>query len=98
VGKAIEGCRRWFFRGWEHDQHARTSAFCGITPPSAEDESTVLAQDLKATNSIGADPWKWLHSDPHLRADRHIVAVSSRLAILVRALANTSPYTLLLRP
>ena len=47
VGKAIEGGRCRLLRGWEHDQHAITPAFCAVTPPSAEGESTILRQDLE---------------------------------------------------
>jgi hypothetical protein len=56
VGKAIENGRRRLLRGREHDQHAITQAFCAATRPSAEGESTILPQDLKATNSMGAEP------------------------------------------
>ena len=56
VGKAIEGGRRRLLRGWEHDQHAVAPTFRAVTPPSAEGESAILPQDLKAANSIGVEP------------------------------------------
>ena len=55
VGKAVEGGRCRWFRGWEHDQHALTPNLSCVMPSSAEGESTILRQDLKAAKSARAE-------------------------------------------
>jgi hypothetical protein len=59
ASRAIEsgGCR--LLRGWEYGQHAIT--LCGVTPPSAEGEPTVLRQDVKATKSARAESRRQFH-------------------------------------
>jgi hypothetical protein len=62
VGKAIESGRRRLFRGWAHNQHANTLTFCAVAPASTEGDSTILPQDPKVANSIGAKSRRPLHS------------------------------------
>jgi hypothetical protein len=50
VGKAVESSRRWLFRGREYDQYIRAPTVYALTPPSAEDESTILRQNLEAAH------------------------------------------------
>jgi hypothetical protein len=56
VGKAIESGERWLFRAREYDQYILASIAGALTPRAAEDEPTILRQDLKATNSARAEP------------------------------------------
>ena len=66
VGKAIEGGRCRLIRGWPYNQYVLTPIFCDITLPTAEDESTILRQDLKATHSVRAEPRRLPHSQASL--------------------------------
>ncbi len=62
VDKTIEGGRRRLLRGRQHGQHAITPTFCAVSPPSAESEPVFLTEDLKATESDGAEPGSQLQN------------------------------------
>jgi hypothetical protein len=56
VGEAIQAGRPRLPRGREQNQHAIAQAFYGVTQPSTEGEFTIVPQNPKTTNSIGAQP------------------------------------------
>jgi hypothetical protein len=64
VGEAIQGGRCRLLGDRERDKHIVTSTFRAVTPPSAEADATLLPQNLKATDSVDAEPGRLLHNQP----------------------------------
>jgi hypothetical protein len=82
VGKPIDSSQRWLYRGRQYDQYIPAPTSCPLSPPSAEDDPSVLRQDHKATNSARAKPRRQLHSQAPPLSRLPSLAAAPKLALL----------------